>query len=163
MNQAIARAKSTGKSNVEDYLLLKASNDAARAASVTWLFDAAREIAAEINRRAHSAVLIESEHPYRFAFGNANLVGSLVSFRQGVRCLTIEAGWTRTPSDGFMRNNALAAARILHFGMSKQNSELILLRLDDAPHWFEVKRDGNRSLFDSRNLQRHFQIFLDAA
>jgi hypothetical protein len=76
--------------------------------------------------------------------------------------LTVEAGWTRAPGDGFMRGGALAAARISHFGMAKQNSELILLRQDNAPHWFAVERDGKRSLFDSRNLQKHFQIFLGA-
>ena len=162
MNEAIARAKSSGKSDVADYLSLKASNDALRAASVKWLFDAAREIAAEINRRARFAVSIENEHPYRFALGNANLVGSLARFRHGIRCLTLEAGWTRTPGDGFMRGGALAAARIAHFGMTKQNAELVLLRLEDAPNWFEVNKDGNRSFFDSRNLQKHFQIFLGA-
>ena len=163
MNEAIARAKSSGKSDVADYLLLKASNDAVRSASIKWLLDAAREIAAEINRRVGLAISIESEHPYRFAFGNATLVGSLLRFRQGVRCLTIESGWTRTPNDGFMRGGALAAARISHFGMKQQNSELILLRLDDAPHWFEIGKNENRILFDSRNLQKHFQIFLGAA
>jgi hypothetical protein len=161
ISEAIVRAKSSGNSDAADYLMLKASNDAARAASVKWLFDAAREIAAEINRR-HAAISIENEHPYRFALGNATLVGSLVRFRQGVRCLTVEAGWTRAPGDGFMRGGALAAARISHFGMAKQNSELILLRQDNAPHWFAVERDGKRSLFDSRNLQKHFQIFLGA-
>lgn len=161
MNEAIARAKSSGRSDVADYLALKASNDAVRSASVKWLFDAAGEIATESNRR-NIGISFENEHPYRFAFGNANLVGSLVRFRQGVRCLTVEAGWTRTPNDGFMRGGALACARISHFGISKQNSELILLRLDNAPHWFAVDREGKRSLFDSRNLQNHFQIFLGA-
>lgn len=163
MNEAIARAKSSGRSDVADYLQLKAVNDAARAASVNWLFDAALEIAAEINRRSSVAISVENEHPYRFALGNATLVGSVARFRLGVRCLTVEAGWTRTPSDGFMRNGALAAARISHFGMKQQNSELVLLRLDNSPHWFAVEKDGNRSLFDSRTLQKHFQIFLGAA
>jgi hypothetical protein len=162
MNEAIARARSSGRSDVADYLTLKASNDAVRAASVKWLFDATSEIAAEINRRRNAGISVENEHPYRFAFGNANLVGSLVRFRHGVRCLTVEAGWTRTPNDGFMRGGALACARISHFGIKQQNAELILLRLDNAPHWFAVDKDGKHSLFDSRNLQNHFQIFLGA-
>ncbi len=161
MNEAIARAKSSGRSDVADYLALKASNDAVRSASVKWLFDAISEIAAEISRR-NAGISFENEHPYRFALGNANLVGSLVRFRQGVRCLTVEAGWTRTPNDGFMRGGALACARISHFGMTKQNVDLILLRSDSTPHWFAVDREGKRSLFDSRNLQNHFQIFLGA-
>lgn len=161
MREAIARAKSTGRSDVADYLALKAANDAARSASVKWLFDAAEEIAAEINRRS-AGIAVENVHPHRFAHGSANAVGSLVRFRQGVRCLTVEAGWTRAPNDGFMRGGALAVARISHFGMAKNNEELILLRLSDAPSWFAVDKTGNRSLFDSRNLQKHFQIFLGA-
>ncbi len=161
MNEAIARAKSSGRSEVADYLQLKASNDAVRAASIKWLFDAAAEIAAEINR-LNAGISFENENPYRFAFGNSTLVGSLARFRHGVRCLTVEAGWTRTPGDGFMRGGALATGRISHFGMAKQNSELVLLRLNDAPSWFAIDKDGNRHLFDSRNLQNHFRIFLGA-
>ena len=80
--------------------------------------------------------------------------------RQGVRCLTIEAGWTRTPNDGFMRGGSLAAARITHFGMAKHNAELLLVQSNGAPLWTEAKNDGSRVLFDSKNLNRHFQIFL---
>lgn len=161
MNEAIAKATSTGKSDVAEYLMLKASNDAARATSVKWLFDAAQEIAAEINRRS-ATISVENEYPYRFALGNATLVGSLFRFRQGVRCLTIEAGWTRAPNDGFMRGGALAMGRISHFGMTKHNAELILLRANNAPNWFAAEKDGKRRLFDSRNLQKHFQVFLGA-
>jgi hypothetical protein len=46
--------------------------------------------------------------------------------------------------------------------MKQRNEELILLRLNDAPSWFAVDKDGRQSLFDSRNLQNHFQIFLGA-
>lgn len=161
MREAIARAKSSGRSDVAEYLMLKASNDAARSASVKWLFDAAREIAADSNRQ-NAGIIIEEQHPHRFSIGNAHLVGSLTRFRQGVRCLTVEAGWTRAPDDGFMRGGALACARISHFGMKRANEELILLRAGDAPSWFAVDRHGRQSLFDSRNLQNHFQIFLGA-
>ncbi len=161
LNEAIAGAKSSGRSDVADYLRLKASNDVVRAASVRWLFDAAQEIAAE-NNRQNAGISFENESPYRFAFGNAHPVGALARFRQGVRCLTIEAGWTRTPNDGFMRGGALACARISHFGMAKQNTELILLRADNAPIWAAIDRHENRRPFDSGNLQNHFQIFLGA-
>lgn len=157
--EAAAKARASGRSDVADYLALKASNDAVRKASVQWLFDALTEIAGEINRR-RAGIVIENSQPHRFSLGSASLVGSVVRFRQGVRCLTAEAGWTRAPGDGFMRNGALAAARISHFGMSKRNEELVLLRNDDAPSWFAVDDDGRRSLFDSRNLLKHFQIFL---
>jgi hypothetical protein len=74
--------------------------------------------------------------------------------------LSVEAGWTRTPADGFMRGGALACALITHFGISKANDELILVRNENVPSWFSVAQDGKRSLFDSKNLQHHFRVFL---
>ena len=159
LDEAITKAKASGRGDVAEYLALKASNDQLRSTGVRWLFESLIEIAAEFNRD-NSSISIENENPHRFAFGNSHLVGSLLRFRQGVRCLTVEAGWTRTPADGFMRGNALAGARIVHFGLAQQNNELVLLRSNDAPQWFAVDLNGNRSLFDSNNLQRHFQIFL---
>lgn len=162
INEARAKAEASGRGDVAEYLALKASNDAIRAASVKWLFDAALEIASQANREKAS-IAIENENPHSFAFGNANLVGSLARFRQGVRCLTVEAGWTRTPADGFMRGGALACARISHFGMSKANAEILLIGGENSPNWFAADKDGKRHLFDSKNLHRHFQIFLGTA
>lgn len=156
---ARAKAEADGRGDVAEYLALKASNDAIRAASVQWLFEAALEIAAEANRK-NAAITIENENPHRFAFGNARLVGSLLRLRQGVRSLTVEAGWTRTPADGFMRGGALACARITHFGIGRHNAELILVRGENLPHWFSIDKDGNRAVFDSRHLNQHFQVFL---
>ncbi len=68
--------------------------------------------------RNNSLITIENENSHQFAFGNANPAGSLLRFRQGVRCLTVEAGWTRTPTDGFMRGGALAVAKISYFDLS---------------------------------------------
>jgi len=159
INEAMSKARAGGRGDVVEYLQLKATNDAIRAASVKWLFDSMLEIAAEANRK-NAAITIENENPHRFALGNAQLVGSLLRFRQGVRCLTLEAGWTRTPTDGFMRGGALACARISHFGISKVNVELVLIRENDLPSWFSIEKDGKRSLFDSKNLQNHFRVFL---
>jgi len=160
-NKALEKARADGRGDVAEYLELKTTNDTIRAASVKWLLDATLEIASFANRN-DAAITIENENPHQFSFGNANLVGSLVRFRQGVRCLTIEAGWTRTPNDGFMRGGALAGARISHFGISKHNAELLLVQSNDLPSWFSVDTDGKRTLFDSNNLQQHFRIFLDA-
>lgn len=161
LDEALARAKADGRGDVADYLSLKASNDRLRSTALRWLFESLIEIAGEFNRNNSAvSIEIETENPYRFAFGGSYLVGAALRLRQGVRCLTVEAGWTRTPADGFMRGNALAGARIVHFGMAKRNSELVLLRSNDAPQWFAVAPDGNRSLFDSESLRRHFQIFL---
>lgn len=161
LNEAAVRAKSEGRSDVADYLELKTTNDFLRSTSVQWLFEAAAEIAAEANRR-NANLTFEKSHPHKFTIGNATLVGWLVRFRQGIRCLSIEAGWTRTPSDGFMRGGALAVGRVTHFGMPKQNSELILSKVENAPVWFAVDHNGRRAEFHSNHIQNHFRIFLDA-
>ncbi len=162
LNEAAARAKTNERGcDLADYLSLKAANDAVRAAGVEWLFDSAQAIASQFNREANASIAIENENPHNFAFGNSNLVGSLLHLRQGIRCLTLEAGWTRTPNDGFMRGGALACARISHFGISRENEELVLVRQHNLINWFAVDAENKRNLFDSRNIQRHFQIFLD--
>lgn len=156
--QAIEDARGAGREDVAEYLTLKAGNDFVRSMSVKWLFDSLQEIAGRYNRQ-RAGVLIENESPYSFAFNRANMVGSRLNLRQGVRCLSLEAGWTRTPTDGFMRGGALAAARVTHFGISQANEDLILLKKDDFPQWFAVDRTGGKNLFDSRNLQKHFELF----
>jgi hypothetical protein len=162
MQDAAAKANATGRTDVADYLTLKANNDAVRAASCKWLFESFLELSEEVNKQGiHLA--IENENPHRFAVGHSTMVGSLLRFRLGVRNLTIEAGWTRTPADGFMRGNSLAHARISHFGISKANSELQLMRQNEnAPQWFALEKDGGRIPFTSNNLRQHFRVFTDA-
>ena len=152
---AIQNASASGQGDVADYLALKQSNDLIRKASIGWLFDSFIRIAAHANRQ-NSAIAIEREEPHEFAFQNARMAGGLVDIILGVRRLRIEAGWTRLPSHGFMRNGALAAARISHFGMAKAGADLILLREGEIPVWMVV--DGER--FDSRSISEHFAVFL---
>lgn len=159
INEALTRARADGRGDVAEYLALKAANDAIRAASVKWLLDSMLEIASFANRNGAS-ITIENENPHQFAFKNANLVGSLARFRQSVRCLSVEAGWTRAPADGFMRGGALACARISHFGISRHNAELLLIKSNDFPNWFSVDENEKRSLFDARHLNQHFRVFL---
>src|SRR5215470_2131826 len=109
--ESSANARAAGRHAVADYIALKASNDQIRERGVRWLFDSLIELAAIANRQ-NIAVTIEREDPHSFHHLGANMVGSLIRFRHGVRCLTLQAGWTRTPRDGFMRGQALAAARI---------------------------------------------------
>ncbi|HXG84680.1 MAG TPA: hypothetical protein VNI84_11695 [Pyrinomonadaceae bacterium] len=158
LDEALRKAKAAERGDVAEYLLLRTANDAIRRASVDWLLDSATVIAAESDRQ-NARITIEKENPHSFTAGHANLVGSRLTFRQGVRCLTIEAGWTRAPQDGFMRGGALARARLSHFGMSRNDEELLLVRDGDVTNWFAVDKENKRELFDSRNLQRHFAIF----
>ncbi len=159
LGEARAKAQGAGNQEVAEYLALKATNDMIRQTSVQWLFDSTIEIAADANRNG-AVTTIETIHPHRFVFGNSSLVGSRLNFRQGVRCLTLEAGWTRTPADGFMRGGALAIAQISHFGLSKHNAELVLITENNSPSWFAVDKNGVREIFDSRNLNEHFLVFL---
>jgi hypothetical protein len=160
MEQAIAKAQSSGRSDLAEYLALKANNDSLRSTACQWLFDSFLELSEEVNRKG-IRLEIESESPHRFPIGSSTMVGALLRFRQGVRCLTIETGWTRTPADGFMRGGALAHARISHFGMSKANAELLLLRdNENKPDWFELDKAGKKSHFTAEGLREHFRVFL---
>ncbi len=159
LSEARTKAQISGNRDVADYLALREINDMIRQTSVKWLFDSMTEIVSNANQIGED-ITIETKQPHRFVFRNSSLVGSLLNFRQGVRCLTVEAGWTRTPADGFMRGGALAIGQISHFGISKHNAELTLILENDSPGWFAVDKNGKRSLFDSRNLDEHFQLFL---
>lgn len=161
LEQAIAEARDDGRHDVADYLHLKASNDRIRAAAVKWLFDSMIEIAADANCDAHG-VTIEREEPHNFASGNSNMVGSRLLLRHGVRMLTIQAGWARTPKDGIMRRGSLVYARITHFGMPKAGLELFLIRRGDIPNWFSTAVDDSLKAFDSEELRRHFRLFIGA-
>ena len=159
LESATVKALDSGRSDLVEYLRLKAANDAIRAAGVTWLFDSLIEIASETTHHGH-AISIDRKEPHNHRRGNSNMVGSLVQLRLGVRCLMLEAGWTRTPADGIMRGGMLAAARISHFGMTKKNADLSLAYAGDLPIWHIEDEDGKRRPFRICDLQEHFDIFL---
>src|SRR5688500_9388720 len=120
--EAIERARSDGRADVAAYLELKAGNDAIRLAGVQWLYKSFLELSDDANRQG-IRLDIENENPHRFSVGAATMVGSLIRFHYGMRQLTVEAGWTRTPADGFIRGGGLACARLAHFGMAKHNTD----------------------------------------
>lgn len=156
---ASTRARVEGRHDVADYLELKASNDQIREQGVGWLFDSVISLAADANRRM-PAIVIEREEPHQFSFLGANMVGRLLRVRHGIRCLTLEAGWTRTPSDGFMRGGALAFARIIHFGVKNKNADLCLVRLDESIQWMAINDRTLIETVDEAALDRHFKVFL---
>lgn len=159
LDEAVAAARTSGREGLADYLDLKSRNDAVRVAGVRWLFEALIGFAAEANREL-PGIDIEREDPHNFPHSGANIAGALLRIRHGVRCLTVEAGWTRTPADGFMRGRALAVAKISHFGMAKMNAELLLRPSDAQPGWIAVAPDGREILADETLLRRHFNVFL---
>lgn len=156
--EATENARLAGRRDVADYLALRAANDAVRTTGVGWLFETLICVAAEIGRDING-ILIEREEPHNFALRGANMVGSLMRLRRGVRCMTLEAGWTRTPSDGFMRGGALAAGRIAHFGMPGSSAELALIIREDSPIWMTVREDKPVSRFETAGLREHFLLF----
>jgi hypothetical protein len=156
--RAVESARARGRGDVADYLTLKAANDLLRSAGVKWLFDSFIELAAVYTRHS-SAVVIERDDPFSFKIESSNIVGSALQLRQGVRSISIAAGWTRTPRDGVMRGGALAAARILHFGIPAATEYLYLLRSGQAPEWARVANGRPAEHFSVEDLRRHFDIF----
>ena len=157
--EAAKNPSAAGGEGFAEFLAVKTANDQVRETSVRWLLDTMRQAAEHANRKG-AGITIEAAEQHRFSLDKMHLAGELLRFRQGIRCLTIEAGWTRTPADGFMRGNALAVARITHFGIARANAELHLLRHEDRPQWFTVTNIGLRVSFEIQDLIKHFQIFL---
>ncbi len=160
LSRAIENAKNGERGDVADYLSLRAANDLRREAGIKWLFDSLIELATD-RRAAARGVTVERLDPHSFQHGRSNLKGSRISLYKGVRCLSVEAGWTRTPADGFMRGGALAAARVSHFGMPKLTEHLHLVPHNEAPEWFRVKDDERRGAFHCHDIAEHFRIFAE--
>lgn len=155
LDEAAVSARGSGRHHVADYLRLKATNDAIRERGVGWLFDTLIEISsAEMRNRPN--ITIERESPHSFAVGASRMAGYLLRVRQGVRCLTLEAGWARSPSDGIMRNGALAFARITHFGIPKAGAEFRLVHVDTLPQWLGY----DNVVIGTAELRRHMNILL---
>lgn len=160
IQEAILKARNSGRTDIAEYLALKAGNDMLRSTSCRWLFESFTELSDDANRQGIH-LHIENQNPHRFSVGHATMVGSLISFQYGLRNITIEAGWTRTPQDGFIRGGGLACARISHFGMTKFNAELLLIKsAENVPQWFSISKEGKRNLISSNNLREHFNLFL---
>jgi len=159
IDKAIEHAKAVGRYEIADYLTLKASNDAIRRESVKWLFDSVLEIVFAFNRHG-AKIKIEQKEKHRFKFDRRSLTGSILRLQQGVRCLSIEVGWTQTPDDGIMRGGALAHAQISHFGFKKSDEELVLLKYEETPQWFSIDGEQHRISFNVKSFRKHFEVFL---
>lgn len=157
LDAAMQKAENSGRSDVADYLRLRAGNDLVREAGVRWLLDSLIFLTTG-REYAEFRVTAERVDPHSFAHHGSNIVGSLLEVRYGVRCLTLQAGWTRTPADGFMRGGALAVARLEHFGMSASSRGLMLVRSENGVVWIE--ESSSRPVFDGERLRKHFEIFL---
>ena len=155
LDAAAQTAIAQGRHELAEYLRLKATNDAIRTTAVGWLIDTFIEAAGEA-MRGRPNLGVEREDPYTFKRGSSTLVGTLVEMRQGVKRLSLAAGWTRAPSHGIMQSGALAFAHFTHFGMPKAGGEIRLVHGDDLPVWL----DESGAAIDSGHIAHHIGIFL---
>lgn len=158
--EAERRAREQGRGDIAEYIALRASNDLLRSTGIEWLLSTLTLLAGDANR-AGASVSIEKDDAHRFRVGSATMVGPRVTFRSGVRTLTIEAGWPRMPRDGIVRGQGLACARIGHFGKRSENQELLLVRSSaGVPEWLVLEEAGTRNPLIEVRLRKHLVSFL---
>jgi len=159
--EAEQRARLAGRADVAEYLALRNSNDLLRQTGLEWLLRTFIDLAAQGNRLGSSIqTLIEDGH--RFRVGNATMVGRLLTLRSGLRTLFVEAGWPRTPRDGFIRGGGLACANIRHFGIPAASHQLMLVTSKSgAPQWMVVDKQPDRFELNEAIIVRHLEILED--
>ena len=158
--EAQRRARAQGRSDVLDYLSLKAANDRLRARGVELLLGAFMALAGALNRVGAGVALMRTD-AHRFRVGHSTMVGPRLTLTRGLRSLTVEAGWPRTPRDGVVRGGGLASARISHFGAPKAGEDLLLLPAGEEPRWFVLAETGARTELLEHHLRRHVVRLLE--
>lgn len=159
LSEAEHRARLAGRKDVAEYLSLRNSNDLIRTAGVDWLVAGFTTVAGDANR-AGAAIQISKKDGHRFARGSSTMVGHLLTLTNGVRTLYVEAGWPRTPRDGFVRSGGLACANIRHMGIKAANEELLLLKsASGAPTWQSASK--KHTFLHESDIRRHISILLD--
>jgi len=152
--EAQTRAHVAGRRDIADYLSLRRRNDLLRRTGTNWLIEEFVSLAGKANR-AGASLQIERHDEHRFARGSASMVGKGITLRHGVRALTVESGWPRTPKDGIVRGGGLACANIKHFGRPGLNQELLLISTPKgSPEWVIVNED-ERTCLTGIHLQHH--------
>lgn len=157
--EAEQKARLAGRRDVADYLALRNSNDLLRTAGIDWLLASFTKLAGDANR-AGASIQVSKNDGHRFHVGTSTMVGRLVTLTNGIRRLSIEAGWPRVPRDGIVRGGGLAAGHILHLGIRSAGEELLLSKSSTGtPQWLLVNRNGLH-LHES-DIRRHLAILLD--
>jgi len=159
--EASRRAVASGRADIAQYLDLRRQNDLLRRTAIDWLNAVFTSLAGDANR-VRGGIQIERHDDHRFRRGPDTMVGTRLVLRRGVRALTVESGWPRTPRDGIVRGDGLACANIKHLGRARMNAELVLVRSrTDSPQWWVLKDDERWPLTDSV-LRRHFSILSES-
>lgn len=155
--EAEMRARIAGRKDVAEYLALRASNDLVRQTAIEWLMATFTVLAGEANRTGGSIQMLQDDK-HRFKLRNATMVGRLLTLKSGVRTLSIEAGWPRAPSDGFVRGGGLACANIRHMGIKSANQELMLTRdARGVPGWV-ITGVGSHKEMHEANAREHLRL-----
>jgi hypothetical protein len=153
--EAESRARLSGRQELASYLALRSSNDLLRKTGIEWLISTFEILAAQANRRGAS-IQISKEDNHRFQAGNSTMVGRLLILRSGVRQLSVEAGWPRTPRDGFVRGGGLATANIRHLGIKSAGEALRLVQSQQgAPSWVAEEKPQRQATIHETNLRKH--------
>jgi hypothetical protein len=159
LSEAEEKARRAGRGDLAEYLALRNSNDLLRKAGIDWLVTSFVSHAGDANR-AGSSIQITNTDGHRFRIGTSTMVGRLVTLTNGVRKISLEAGWPRTPRDGFVRGGGLAAANVLHLGLRSASEELLLTKAaSGSPVWTSVAK--KRHAFHESDIKRHLAILLD--
>lgn len=160
LSDTIEQVRGSGRGDLADFLELKAANDAMRQTEIENLFKLLIDRALSFEN-IDKNIQVERESPHSFVHRNATMSGYLLRLSRGVRCLTVEAGWTRRPGDGFMRFGALVFARITHFGLPEKNVELILKPNDGNNLWHIVRFGSPAEAIERDGVERHVDILID--
>ena len=156
--EAKRRAHAAGRTDIAQYLAVRAQNDLLRRTGIEWLRNTLTALAADANRRG-GGIQIELADAHKFRVGPATMVGTKLTLRCGVRALSIESGWPRTPRDGIVRGNGLACANLKHFGRPRANAQLLLARsARGAPQWLIIERTENRTPLSASHLRDHISL-----
>ena len=158
--EATQRAHGAGRADIARYLDLRRRNDLLRRTATDWLHESVTALAADANRHG-AAIQIERQTEHRFKRGSATMVGPQLVLRRGVRALSIEVGWPRTPRDGIVTGNGLACANLKHLGRPRANVELLLVASRTGqPQWLVIQNSGDRNALSEAHLREHFSRLL---
>jgi hypothetical protein len=158
--EAERRARAHGRQDIAEYVALRSNNDRLRRTAIDWLITTFSELAADHNR-AGASLQTDQFDDHRFSVGQATMAGRLLTLRFGARVLQIEAGWPRTPRDGFIRGVGFACANIRHVGRPHLNDELLLTKsVASAPEWTILKKNGERAVLTKDRIASHLADLL---
>lgn len=160
LSEAESRARLSGNREIAAYLALRNSNDLLRRTGIEWLISTFEILTGQANRRGAS-IQISKKDNYRFQVGNSTMVGRLLVLRFGVRQLSVEAGWPRTPRDGVLRGGGLASANIRHLGIRSVSEVLRLVQSQHgAPSWVVAEKAEGQAELHEKNLRKHIATLL---